>query len=129
MSNDLKQFLELISKNEELKAKALSYNELEKEDGIKALIDLAAENGITLSEADFEQKEVSCEISDDELDAVVGGSGGCGCVGAGGGGGTDANNGKTYGCACVWYGQGGDGRAEDINCLCIAGGGGSDDWE
>ncbi len=88
------------------------------------IITRAAELGIELTAADFEQKQ---ELSDDELDAVAGGkAGGCGCPLLGGGGGKDEDNGKTYGCGCVGYGQGGDGKLTDFNCCCMAGGYGAD---
>ena len=127
MSENLKKFLELLASNKELEAKALACNELGEEKGKEALIALAKENGIELTEADFEKKAepASCELSDDELDAVAGG-GGCGCIAGGGGGGTDSNDGNKYGCACVAYGQGGDGRSKDSNCWCVFQGWGAD---
>ena len=127
MSENLKKFLELIAINKELEAKALACNELGKEKGKEAMLALAKECGIELTLADLEEKEepASCELDDDELDAVAGG-GGCACLAGGGGGGTDSNDGRTYGCACVGYGQGGDGRASDMNCICPAFGTGFD---
>jgi predicted ribosomally synthesized peptide with nif11-like leader len=126
MSENLKKFLALIASNKELEAKALACNDLGEEKGKAAMLALAKENGIELTEADFEKKEASKELDDDELDAVAGG-GGCGCLAGGGGGGTDSNDGNKYGCACVAYGQGGDGRAKDSNCWCIVQGMGKDD--
>ena len=126
MSENLKKFLELITSDKELEKKALACNDLGEEKGKLAMIELAKENGIELTEADFEKKEATGELSDDELDAVAGG-GGCQCPLAGGGGGVDANDGKVYGCACTSYGQGGDGRAKDFNCFCVILGDGYDD--
>ena len=130
MSENLKKFLELISSNKELEAKALACNELGEEKGKAALIALAKECGIELTAADLEKKEepASGELSDDELDAVAGGfdHNTCFCVAGGGGGGKDSKDGKTYGCACVLYGQGGDGRANDYNCTCVGCGSGDD---
>jgi predicted ribosomally synthesized peptide with nif11-like leader len=128
MSENLKNFLELIASNKELEKKALATNELGEEKGKAAMLALAKENGIELTLADLEKKEESGELSDDELDAVAGG-GFCTCVVAGGGGGTDANDGQIYGCACTSYGQGGDGRKKDSNCACIVIGEGQDDWQ
>ena len=127
MSENLKKFLSLIASNKELEAKALACNEMDEEKGKQALIELAKENGIEITLADFEKpaEPASCELDDDELDAVAGG-GGCGCAGAGGGAGTDANDGKTYGCGCALYGQGGDGNAKDSNCMCFVTGFGFD---
>lgn len=65
MTESFKKLLELISGNEELTARL---NNASKDE----VIALAKEQGITLTEADFEQ---SGEMSEDELDAVTGGSG------------------------------------------------------
>ena len=75
MSENLKKFLDLIASNKELEAKALACNELGKEKGKEAMLALAKECGIELTLADLEEKEepASCELDDDELDAVVGG--------------------------------------------------------
>ena len=129
MSENLKKFLALVAGNKELEAKLMASNGLGDETKVKqAAIKLAKENGIELTEADFEKKEATGELSDDELDAVAGG-GGCQCPLAGGGGGVDANDGKVYGCACTSYGQGGDGRAKDFNCFCVILGDGYDDCQ
>ena len=127
MSENLKKFLELITSDKELEKKALACNDLGEEKGKLAMIELAKENGIDLTEADFEKKEASGELSDDELDAVAGGGSNCGCFAGGGGGGVDASDGKVFGCACVAYGQGGDGRANDANCVCALYGYGYED--
>ena len=119
MSENLKKFLALVAGNKELEAKLMACNGLGDETKVKqAAIKLAKENGIELTEADFEKKEATGELSDDELDAVAGGGSNCGCFAGGGGGGIDASDGKVFGCACVAYGQGGDGRANDANCVC-----------
>lgn len=124
MSENLKKFLELISKDAELKQKVLVCNDMEPADAVRASIALAKEAGIELTETDFAQKQADGELGDDELYAVTGGideaNGLCTCPLAGGGGGVDAKDGNIYGCACVMYGQGGDGRPEDKNCQCIA---------
>ena len=127
MRENMKKFIELIASNKEIEAKALACNELGKEKGKVAMLALAKECGIELTLADLEEKEepASCELDDDELDAVAGGSG-CICALGGGGKGTDIVDGNKYGCACVVYGQGGDGRASDMNCFCVAGGGTDD---
>ena len=85
MSENLKKFLELVSKDETLKKKVLDCNEMEKEDAIRASIALAKEVGIELSEADFSVKETGKELLDDEMEAVAGG-GSCGCILTGGDG-------------------------------------------
>lgn len=95
MTENLKLFMEKVCQNEELVAKVSA----ETDKG--ALIALAAEMGVTLTEADF-AKPVE-EIADDELDAVAGG-GDVSCACAMGGGGTKDGNDKT--CACVLAGAG-----------------------
>ena len=126
MNENLKKFLEMISKDETLKQKVLACKDLEKDDVVRSVIAIAKEMGIELTEADIiAEKEAKDELAEDELTAVVGG-GGCGCAMVGGGGGTDDDDGNKYGCACVAYGQGGDGRAKDQNCLCALGGCGVD---
>ena len=125
MRENLKRFFALMNNNPEIKEKALACNELGKEKGLIAFIELAKENGIELCETDFEAAEG--ELSEDELDAVSGGrlgseethEGHCGCFAGGAGGGQMLNDGKTYGCACVAYGQGGDGKNDHWECFCV----------
>ena len=120
MSENMKKFLELASKDENLKQKLQSFSDMEPADAISAGIALAKELGIELSEADFAKEESNGELSDDELDAVAGG-GGCGCPVGGGGKGTD-KWGDEYTCGCAFYGQGGSN-----NCVCPFVGGGTDE--
>lgn len=63
MTENIKKLLELASTNEELKAKLTDASKDE-------FIAVAKENGIELTDADFEQ---SSELSEDELNAVAGG--------------------------------------------------------
>ena len=115
MTENMKKFLEALSKDMGLQEKAKSASKEE-------LVALAKELGIILTEADFEGPEG--ELSEKELAGVAGGR--CICAMYGGGGGTDAKDDNTYGCACFVYGQGGDGRANDANCICVQAGGGDD---
>ena len=113
MTENMKKFLEAVSVNDELIEKV---NKMDKD----ALIALAKEMGITLTDADFEKPVV--ELSDDDLDTVAGGSD-VDCVCVMGGGGTGDNNDKT--CACVLAGVGySDEKSE--RCLCGFGGYGYD---
>lgn len=75
MTENMKKFLELVSKDEALVTKV---NAADK----NALIAMANELGAELTEADFVR---SNELSDDELDVVTGGDGAW-CVLIGGGG-------------------------------------------
>ena len=106
MTENLKKFLELVSKNDELAAKCGSMSQAE-------LIGMAKEMGIALTEADF-AKPVAEELSDDELDTVAGGERiNCSCM-MGGGGSGDSND-KTCACVAVGLGYRKDGRDR---CVC-----------
>ena len=94
MSENMKKFLEEVSKNDELCGKV---NTMVKSE----LIALAGKMGIALTEADFAQP--SGELDDDDLDVVAGGGDvSCACY-MGGGGTKDAND-KV--CMCVLAGAG-----------------------
>ena len=110
MTENMKKFLEAVSKNKELCEKA---SKLDKD----ALTALAKELGIGLTEADFAQAE---ELNDDDLETVTGGQT-CGCALIGGG---VANTNAEESCACV---AGGGGEISDLagggcRCACVAGG-------
>ena len=106
MTDNLKAFLEKASCDKELMEK------ISTEKDPQALIALAKEKGITLTEEDF--KRPVEELSEDELDTVAGG-GDVSCACAMGGGGTKDNNDKT--CACVLAGVGYD-KYHSERCLC-----------
>lgn len=106
MSDNMKKFLEAVSKSEELTAKVGSM-------GKDELLALAKELGLELTEADLE-KPAAEELSDDELDAVAGG-GDVSCACAMGGGGTKDSNDKT--CACVLAGAGYSKNGRE-RCVC-----------
>ena len=95
MSENLKKFLETVCKDEALAAKVSEMD-------MDALLALAKDLGLELTEADL-AKPAMQELNDDELDAVAGG-GDVSCACALGGGGTKDNNDKT--CACVLAGAG-----------------------
>lgn len=108
MTENMKKFLELVSK-EELAKKLNGANKEE-------IIAMAKELGVELAEGDFVQ---SAELSDDELDAVAGG-GKCACFLGGGG---DAH-GDQLPCVCV-AGGGGEIRVDgkkEARCACVVGG-------
>lgn len=109
MTENMKKFLELVSQSEELCARV---NAADKE----ALIAMAKELGVELTEEDFTQP--SGELDDDELDAVAGG-GVCACVVGGGG---TADNAKERTCVCVFTGAGE--TKNGYRCMCALGGGG-----
>lgn len=106
MNENMKKFLETVSKDEELTKKIGAM-------GLEELLALAKELGLELSAADLE-KPVVQELSDDDLDAVAGGSD-VSCACAMGGGGTKDSNDKT--CACVLAGVGYDTYSSE-RCLC-----------
>lgn len=100
MTDNLKKFLELVS------AEDKAYAEKVCKADVDELIALAAEKGVTLTAADFEQPgDAEGEVSVDEADAVAGG-GKCYCFLSG-----DGRSGKTYDsednyCGCVVVGDG-----------------------
>lgn len=114
MTENMKNFLAAVSKNEEL-AKKISTMTREE------LLALARELGVGLTEADFEKPDG--ELADNELDDVVGGADVCACV-LGGGGTKEALGGNV--CACVAYGQGGEYMGGEYWCCCVGGGVGGD---
>lgn len=110
MTENMKKFLETVSKNDELYNKFTGATKEE-------LIALAKELGIELTNTDFEQPDG--ELSDDELDAVAGGAL-CACMLAGSG---DDNNSNEKYCVCV-AGGGGQFTNGDCRCMCVFGGAG-----
>ena len=113
MTENMKKFLETVSKDAELCKKVSAMN---KDD----LLALAKELGLALAEEDLIKP--AQELEDDDLDTVAGGGSDCICFM--GGGGTKDYDDKT--CACVMAGVGykknGDGR-----CVCAVNGFGDDD--
>ena len=123
MTENLKKFLEAVSKDEALRAKVNAL-ESNKETAMAGVIALAKELGIELTEADFVQPDG--EISEDELETISGGgcptagtvNNSCYCAAAGGGGGKQKDE-DIWGCACVAYGQGGDAKDDHTTCMCV----------
>lgn len=120
MTANMKLFMELVSADKELALKASTAQK-------DMLIVIAKENGIELTEEDFAAPVG--EMSDDELDAVVGG-GECYCA-VGGGGTKEGAHGyaeQYWGgldvCACVLAGFGHYGNGKE-RCGCAFAGGGS----
>ena len=93
-TENMKKFLEAVSKDEALTAKIGAM-------GMEEILALAKDLGLELTEADLAKPAVQ-ELRDDELDTVAGGGDvSCACAM---GGGTKDNNDKT--CACVLAGAG-----------------------
>ena len=123
MTENLKKFLEAVSKDEALQVKVNAL-ESNKETAMAGVIALAKELGIELTEADFAQPDG--EISEDELETINGGgcptagtvNNSCYCAAAGGGGGKQKDE-DIWGCACVAYGQGGDAKDDHTTCMCV----------
>lgn len=111
MTENMKKFLEAVSKDNALCARLRNATREE-------LVAMAAETGITLTEADFEQK---AELDEDELEAVAGGWTQCICAVAGGG--TQDEDGKACGCVAGGYGEA---RNGETRCWCAFSGGGRD---
>ena len=118
----MKEFLELIEQNEELKKKVKELD-ARSDSQPSDYIAFAAEYGITIQETDFQFKK-SGELSDDELDAVAGGDT-CGCGVGGGGKGNEDAGAKTCGC---FMGGAGLNTDNSARCVCVVGGVGEDKW-
>ena len=107
MTDNMKKFLEEVSKDKELIEK------LSKAETPEAVIALAKEIGFELTAEDLKSKETISEISDDELEDVAGGKK-CYCVLGGGGTGEEGVS-KT--CACVHFGFG-ENDIRERRCAC-----------
>ena len=70
MNENLKKFLEVASKNEELKASLTALTD--KDTAVEKAIELAKEYGFALAAEDFQPAD-GVELSLDELDSVAGG--------------------------------------------------------
>ena len=79
MTENMKKFLEAVSKDEALKSELEALVKDGKAKDEKAFIEFAAKKGFTLTEDDFKQEEG--ELSEDELQAIAGGD--CVFVGCG----------------------------------------------
>lgn len=113
MTSNMDALLKLLSTQKELGEKLAKLDKNE-------LIVAARELSIELSEADFQQHDG--EVSENELEAVAGGSS-CKCYIAGGGSKTGCEDAA---CGCVAYGQGNTadnnpcvGFRDVIRCQCI----------
>lgn len=121
MTDNMKKFLEAVSSDREYIEK------LKKAETPEAVAALAAEKGFTLTAEDLEPEKHTSEVSDEELDAVAGGSF-CFCALAGGGERSEKRTGEIIKddiCWCACYGEGLD-RYDKTRCTCYFGGGGED---
>ena len=115
MTDNMKQFLELASRESEEYIKKLTSAEKD------AVIALAAEKGFTLTDEDFVQEEPEGEVPLEEASSVAGGKK-CYCV-AGGGGKAGGKNDET--CICVATGMGSGYTSNDyymtpgVRCFCL----------
>ena len=115
MTDNMKQFLEVASKDKDLIEK------LNQAPDMESVIALAKEKGFILTEEDLKQDARIQNIPDENLDAVAGGDR-CICALGGGGTGTEANE-KT--CACVMFGLGEKIKGDEIEDRCVCGGWGT----
>ena len=121
MTENMKKYLELLSKDEEAQKKLNEQKSTAIEEATKKIIADAAERGITLTEEDFAEDAETGELSEDELEAVAG-SKFCYCAFGGGGTATHRSE-KT--CACAVFGFGMSETEEgkgDVRCNCNFGG-------
>ena len=104
MTENMKKYLELLSKDEEAQKKLNEQEQASIQEAKEKIIADAAERGITLVEEDFATPADTGELAEDELEAVVGGKP-CYCAVGGGGTGTHSTE-KTCACVIVGIGQG-----------------------
>ena len=129
MNKNLQDKLQQLAATPEIHEKMM---ELNKDGDVTSaqIIDFWKAQGVELTEEDL--KVPTQNLSDDELDAVVGG-GGCGCCVTGGGWGDELH------CGCMLAGAGGiyyydsDGNLTTImnkygGCICPAAGAGATNW-
>lgn len=109
MTETMKNFLAKVSEDKALIEKISKLDKAE-------LIAAAKELGFELTEADFVQPEG--EISENEMDAVVGGYQRCVCIS--GGGGKEDSEGNV--CACVGAGMGLSKVDGETRCACAVAG-------
>lgn len=107
MKENAKKFLRAVSADEALK------EELGKAIDIKAILKTAKVHGYDLAAEDFENTDME-EISEDELEAVAGGSF-CSCGNSGNG------NSHNLNCYCTKAGSGKDPEGGSGFCLCALG--------
>ncbi len=129
----MKEFLEFIEQNEEAKAKVAELD-AKADAKFEDFAAIAKEYGFDISDDDF--VPVGGELSEDELDSVVGGDL-CYCFGGGGGTGDPDTNGdggepyKELTCACVLGGGGeyyNDKGKKFCRCWCVFAGTGNSAW-
>ena len=94
MSDNLKKFMEEVSKDKTLMERA-------KKADVDALVAMAKELNLELTEEDLKAPEMG-ELSDDELASVAGGVGYCECAFSGDG----ASDGLSCGCYILGNGEG-----------------------
>ena len=119
MTDNMKQFLETISKDQEFIEKFNQAPDTE------SILTLAKEKGFILTEEDLKPDAGIQMVPDDEIDAVAGGKE-CFCFAGGGG---EASEDYEETCACVGVGIGliiNSSNMKDTRCLCAAAGYGDD---
>ena len=125
--DNVKKFYEALANDKAMQERASALNkENEKPDDAAAsaaIVTFAQAEGFSFTEADLNAYTKQAKpLADDSLDAVAGGTAGCGCALGGGGGGTDSN-GDTVGCACALVGVGTN-KHGDYICECLGAGAG-----
>lgn len=103
MTDQMKKFLELASANDTLRAELDTIRTLAGQEMQQRVTELAAAEGIPLTDADFAPE--AQEIDEEELGAVAGGAM-CYCVAAGGGSGGKTDEYQQNNCICVVGGSG-----------------------
>lgn len=110
MTENMRRFMEVISADTELKDRATRAGTKEE------LAQIAKEAGIALDEGDFTEQTQDSELTEEDLEKVVGGVNCCTCIL--GGDGSDEEP-----CECTLLGTGN----EDKSCTCFVAGQGVDE--
>lgn len=104
----MRRFMEVISADSELRERATKAETQEE------LTSLADEVGVALSEEDFAEQTQDSELSEEDLESVVGGISCCMCVLSGDGEEDD----KEEPCKCALFGTG----EAKMDCICYVAG-------
>lgn len=112
----MRRFMEVISADSELRERATKAETQEE------LTRFADEVGIALGEGDFAEQTQDSELSEEDLESVVGGISCCMCI-LSGGGEENGENDREEPCKCALFGTG---EAEK-DCICYVAGQGKNE--